>query len=1222
MEKPETSISYTLVEDTAQIDLTRHALIEASAGTGKTYTLENLVVRLLMERPDLFLENILMVTFTEKATSELKIRIREKLERELALRGTDPAVARKLQEALDTFDAAAIHTIHGFCHTLLTDFAFENGNLFQNEVVDDGPVHDALVREQMRSVWPEAYGKDLPEMLRMAGFGDRKDRFLSLVTDLARRSYRPGIGDRLVPDPGEKTVGQIRSDIAARVMELRGLMEMPPGFSRGFQRLHINARSRSSLMAKIVEPLEAALSRTDEERGSVPALREWLEGARTVRSAGRQGIPCLLPETWLKKGPNPEACPQLEAVVEALEGLAETLDEMAHFLTVDAVRRLRSDAARVKRQNGWISYDDMLARVDAALSGDAGPALIRTLRSRYKIAFVDEFQDTDPVQWRIFRRLFLDPAAGQADHLLFLIGDPKQAIYSFRGADVHAYLEARHAMERLWKTGGAHLYSLAVNWRSEPELVGSFNRLFGAGPWFPSQRKAGPFDIGYEEARSPLASDLPESVAADGSRRRPLNLVDLRGSASHRAAKADLARFVAGEIRYLIADGGIRLRMKNGERRPLDAGDVCVLVRSRSDAVMLEPEFAERGISYAFYKKPGLFFSDEALYLGLVFHAVLDPGNLAHVKTALLTPFFAFGPADLRGIGDLPAAHPLRQVLFRWHDLARNRRWGALFQSLMEDSGLLFRQSVLRDWDRQYANYRQIFEHLEAMAYRKNLDFRALSALLEGYRTQRLGAADDADIHQIETEERKVQIMTMHVSKGLQFPVVFIAGGLTQRFADDCHRFHRFDPDRPDAGSRKVIDLTRRCDPERHRQEKIDEDKRLYYVALTRAQCKLYVPFFPAAGGQSWIGPVCRFVSESVASAFPPDIRTPGVGWLPADAWQGRAADAGLPAAHAQERIGPDAHSPMLPDTPDFRTRRILLESFSSLHARGRRGAPAAPAFQVAPYEAKEDDEGRGFSPEGTSLSVPAADEIPGGPDVGSMFHDIFETIDFAAVAGDPERFGEIPEAAECIGSAMDAYRVDRQWQPRICTMIADVLTAPVGAAGDPFVVGGLGPEDRIHEVAFFYPVHLPGRGETTVAGCRVRGGAGGFVRGFVDLVFRHGGRYFIADWKSNRLDAGYGPDALEACMNDAGYHLQYKLYTVAMLRWLKTALGDRFDPARHFGGVFYFFIRGMGLGNGSGIYHVPPASMGTPERLEAEVARVVADSVGSAVRPPAGDLP
>ena len=891
---PGVNMSYTLVDDIADIDLTRHALIEASAGTGKTYTLENLVVRLLKERQDIAIENILMVTFTEKATSELKARIQEKLLQEIISAGDredDGSTVQKIRDTLDAFETASIYTIHGFCHTVLKDFAFENGSLFQNEVIDDAPIFDTLIKEQMRKVWPEVYGGNLPEMLQVAGFSSRKDQFLAQVVNIARRVFRPGVGDQIKPETQDQTIEQIRSAVTTQVMALKPLIGAPPSFSDGFNQLNINARSRKSLLEKMVIPLETCLSQTDEDNISLVDLLALISRVQAVKSSGRQGIECLVPVKWLKAGDNIQVCPNLEAIAARLEDLAEVLVQLAYYLAIDAIKRLQADAARVKRQNGWISYDDMLSQVAAALHSDHCSGLIQTLRAKYKIAFVDEFQDTDPVQWRIFKRLFLDPSTGSSENRLILIGDPKQAIYSFRGADVYAYLQARNEIERLSETGGAKLYSLATNWRSKPELVAAFNDLFGRDEWFPTHEQAGSFEIGYQGAGSPGENDLPAILAADHSRRPVLNVVDLRGAASPRQAKPILARFIAREIRYLVDRGGIEIQAKNGEPRPLDFGDICILVRGKSDAFFLEPELTDLAIPYSFYKKPGLFLSDEALYLSLVCHAVIDPGSIPDVKKALLTPFFAYEPKDLFAYETLPVSHPLKQLLLHWHDLARGRKWGLLFQSLMEDSGLLFRQAESRDWDRKYTNYRQIFEHLEAVAYRNNLDFRGLSALLGSYRKQTMGAQDDADIHQIETDAQKVQIMTMHVSKGLQFPVVFIAGGLTQPFADDYHVYHDYDPANPDAGIRKVIDLSKTYGRQQHDREKNDEDKRLYYVALTRAQFKLYVPFFPAASAHPWMGPVCRFLSAAIASAFPQAHDNPALGWLAADAGTVPGAD-------------------------------------------------------------------------------------------------------------------------------------------------------------------------------------------------------------------------------------------------------------------------------------------------------------------------------------------
>jgi len=1207
-------MSHTLVDNTAQIDLNRHALIEASAGTGKTYTIENLVVRLLTEKLDIALENILIVTFTEKATSELKIRIREKLEQELRRSPGDSGVLEKIKATLDCFDAASIYTIHGFCHTILNDFAFENGTLFQSEVVDDGPLFDTVLKEQMRKAWPEIYQEYFLEMLSLSGLSTRKDRLLSMIADIARRIYRPGAGDEIEPDTEGKNIGQIRSEIKTLAMRLKTLIGIPPWFSEGFGRLNIHSGSKKSLLEKIVIPLETFLSQIDEESFTMAHLSDLIDGIQQVKSAGRQGVECLIPDKWLKQNANPEVCPSLEPVVETLKNLIETHKRWAYFLVVHAIKQLQKDAAVIKRRNGWISYDDMLGQVESAVYGDNSPALLTRLRGKYRVAFVDEFQDTDPVQWRIFKKIFLDHASAPSENLLYLIGDPKQAIYSFRGADVYAYLDGRNEMQRWATSGKANLYSLATNWRSRPELVQAFNDLFCRREWFPPHDRAGAFEIGYQAVGSPDEAGLPAVLVADNSRRPALNVVDLRGPKSPKAVKPDLARFIAAEIEYLVTAGGIEIREKNTNRRRLDFGDICILVRGKSDISFLEPELLNRNIPYTFYKKPGLFLSDEAVYLSLVFHAILDPGSISDVKKALLTPFFEYEPQDLYDYENLAVSHPLKQLLFQWNEQARSRKWSLLFQSLMEDSGLLFRESPSHDWDRKHTNYRQIFEHLEMAAYKKKLGFRGLFALLDSYRKQTVGADDDADIHQIETEDRKVQIMTMHVSKGLQFPVVFIAGGLTQPPGNDYHVYHVYDTDNPAAGIHKVIDLSKTYAKEQHDREQTDEDKRLYYVALSRTQFKLYAPFFPLTGGQPWVGPVCRFLSQALASAFPKNGDHPAAGWLTPDGHL--APDKGVVKTVAQSIIsenGIEEFPWTFPSVKNYRNRKSMLTSFSSLHDKifhDLDPLPQTTGFHAAQGKDKEDDESFATFESNNIRTIRAADEIPGGTDIGSMFHDIIEHIDFSAVAEHPDRLSETPETRDVIVKYMEIYRIDERWRPQVCRVIADALTTPVNVAGDELMIGHLGKEDRIHEVEFYYPFSLPVDAELQIPDCEVKSGRNGFVRGFVDLVFRYKEKYFIADWKTNRIDTGYDLKSLENNMNRAGYHLQYKLYAIAVLRWLAQALGSRFDPAGQFGGIFYFYLRGMGSGNENGIYYVAPGDVGSLEHLEEEISRQIAGAI------------
>jgi len=437
--------------------------------------------------------------------------------------------------------------------------------------------------------------------------------------------------------------------------------------------------------------------------------------------------------------------------------------------------------------------------------------------------------------------------------------------------------------------------------------------------------------------------------------------------------------------------------------------------------------------------------------------------------------------------------------------------------------------------------------------------------------------------------------------------VVFVAGGLTQPIADDYHVYHDYDPVNPEAGTHKVIDLSKTYGRQQHAREKNDEDKRLFYVALTRAQLKLYVPFFPSTSGHAWVGPVGRFLSAALAAAFPQAGHNPALAWLAPDAGPGPGPDDdGDMEQKDVFEIAADQHHPLLPANRNYQSRKIMLESFSSIQARLYHGPgqpPPETAFQAARAKNKEDDERYAVLDSDSIRSVRPDAEIPGGAEIGSMFHDIFEQVDFEAVAKNPDDLLEKEATRDVIVKTMEAYQVDGRWRAQVCRIIANTLLTPINAPAESFVLGRINPKNRIHEVEFYYPLAFPIGAALKIPDCEIVKKQRCFIRGFVDLVFRHNDKFFIADWKSNRLDGGYGPNSLAECMDAAGYHLQYKLYTVALLRWLQHVFGDRFDADRQFGGVFYFFLRGMKPGSANGVYFVSPDELGSLEHLEAEIS-------------------
>ena len=1189
------------VHDVGQIDLDRHGLIEASAGTGKTYTIENLVVRLLTEKPDLSLENILLVTFTEKATCELKIRIREKLEQTLNEPHLSDVTVDRLALALDAFDTAPIHTIHGFCHSLLKDFAFENNILFQTELVDDRTLYEKALKEQMRSIWPQRYGRLLPQLLTISDFSNKKSNYLDILTRIAGSGFCPEAGDRMQPDPGEADISSLTKTFATSIAALNSLAGPNTGFCDGYKKLNFHAGSRKAIISKVLQPLKRWLGTVNLHQPDLVGFAQLIDTMNRYQKFKESGVVVLKPQKYNRNDDNSNAvCPHLDDVIRSLTATTRIFDSLKYIVAVESIVRLKKEVEHVKQAQGWISYDDMLKQVFTTLTTPGADRLLHPLRQQYRYAFVDEFQDTDPIQWQIFARIFIESETNR----LFLIGDPKQAIYSFRGADVFTYLSARHRMQQLADIGQARCYFLDMNWRSIPALVTGFNRLFSAPPFFGPPQKTKWHEITYLPATSPAENDLPEKMIGDTSGRNALNLIDLRGPKKPGQAAADLTRFIAREIKFLISGQQIVISKKNGPPHPLDPGDICILVRSRNNAVLMEAELEDHQIPYSYYQKPGLFASDEAYYLSVAFNAILAPLDGTRVKKALLTPFFRFHTDDLYAYDDVPATHPVRRLFLHWHELAQHRRWGEMFQAMLTDTGLIFRDAGTPQWDRAQANYHQIFAYLSEIAYRKNLNFQRICTQLDGCHHPIISAESDADIHEIETEKRKVQIMTMHRAKGLQFPVVFVAGGLTQGVVEPYHRFHHIDVNHPGDFS-KVIDLSRTVNPGRHLQESIDEDKRLLYVALTRAQFKLYLPFFPALNQHRYFGPVCRFMAQSIEAAFldsavpinPESIDTgksENVTWLKSDIHHHAPTNpTPLSGILSQSDLTPDLLPPdLLPTDAYFVHRSTILDSFSSIHGKMQKpieteSTQPQTTFTNDPTIRREDDESATGQHRGIPQTHRSADGIPGGPDVGSMFHDILEHIDFATVTRHPRSLLEDDGIGALIHRQMAQYGVDPIFQSHVARVIEDTLTTPIPQIAKGFSLGMLPPEDRRHEIAFYYTAESS---------------SDRFTRGVVDLVFRHKKKYYIADWKSNYLVDGYETASMAASMDAADYRLQYRLYTVAVRRWLLQVLGDRFDPEQHFGGVFYFYLRGMGVGPDHGIYYLPPNEVGSMASLETEM--------------------
>ncbi|MCR9144004.1 MAG: UvrD-helicase domain-containing protein [bacterium] len=1308
-------LAYRTIVDPADIDCARHALIEASAGTGKTYTIEHLVLRLVRDE-GVPIDRILVVTFTEKATGELKDRIRGKLAADLAGQADIRAQAfQRLQDAVDGFDSAGIYTIHGFCHMVLSRYGFELGRPLRAEVVDDAPLIQSVLRRRMRSLWPRVFEEDLVEMLEFAGFPEydarrdesrweRRIRRVVLSSASEPKTIPPAPPSAAALRESYRKLREEATRIFGRISEVIGEAHAEdPGesdFTAAFARLNQKAPSRNRKLKNFILPLFEMIGHLSEGRGAPAAALAYLDAARRAGLDSEMGFRTLSEEHWAKAGDNiAEVCPTLPELVAALEDLrALDFHEAQQALAAETIAGVNRELVEHKRADASVSFNDMLELVRAALAGEAS-ALLELLREQFRHAIVDEFQDTDPVQWEIFRRLYLD--AGSRG-VLYLVGDPKQAIYGFRGADVFAYFQARKHLEALAekKNSEAALYRLATNYRSLPELVRVFNALFSTPAFFgapvheaqdspelpDAAETISASAIDYTPALEAPAELRKIQVFADESGRRALQLIRLDHAGSGTAAKRKYFRFLAREIHGLVRSQKIRLGASEAAAHPLGFGDVSILLRTRSDAPLIEDALERWNIPHSFYKKTGLYQTKEALELSLVLRAIEAPARLEAGYKAGLTRFFRFSLADVDLLrrrdqspddGEEPA---FRTQINAWAGLAERRNWPAFFRSILQTSAALAPGDAgvfEPQYERTVTNYEQICDELAEHAVRENLDLTGIIEHLEFLRDETTPVREEWDVHRQESEDARVKLMTIHTAKGLEFPIVCVAGGFTRRMAHLYESFEYHD----DEGER-VHDLLL-SDEERFRREEEAEERRLYYVAFTRAAMKLYVPYYRPADprGKHTAGALARFVRDAIDAAYAPekvedDEAAPApVCFLDPDA-AGDFFEAGDSSGPAGDRgsiaealatlkdDNPDANAGaaagrtrsadpkiLFPEAPvQVHLRRRDLLSYTALaHAGGHSDAQLADEFQETPADrtdatdAEAATESETIAESGLAFAGPPEAEDPEpapavqeldrrmrGADAGTMLHDILERLDYTAVAGDARRVllsednrrliarllrrnGLLAAPEASTGDASD--EIERAAVDFVGQMMRRVLSSPLRGVGADFRLQDLAPEHRIHEMEFYFhvpelfesPSAGPGKGlssslepdeDSRARGARALRFQDGYVWGFIDLIFRSGGRYYLADWKSNVLN-DYSERGLAAAMQERQYDLQYRIYTYALIGWLRNHIPD-FNYERDFGGAYYFFLRGMDPGApGRGVYFARPTEAESAQILE-----------------------
>ncbi|CNE85870.1 exonuclease V subunit beta [Yersinia nurmii] len=1150
-------------------------LIEASAGTGKTFTIGLLYLRLLLGlggssaylRP-LTVEEILVVTFTEAATEELRGRIRSNIHelRIACVRGksnnpahrallaeiTDlPAAAAYLLAAERQMDEAAIYTIHGFCQRMLANNAFESGILFEQKLIQD----ELPLRRQACADFWRRHCYPLPLAIA-AVVSQEWSGPEALLKDLS--AYLQGEAPKLRQTPrDDETIFSRHQQVITKIDELKAFWR----------------QSAHELAGLISE------SGVDKRSYSSKHLPNWLE--KVGLWAEQETLDYILPkelekfrQTVLfektKKGAAPE-----HPLFTAIDVLFEQPLTLRDLILARAISEIRMSVQQEKRQRAELGFDDLLSRLDAALQQPGGEMLSEAIRQRYPVAMIDEFQDTDPQQYRIFNTLY----GRQKECGLLLIGDPKQAIYAFRGADIFTYIRARSEVS-------AH-YTLETNWRSSFPMVRSVNRLFS--------RVRAPFlfeQIPFIEVAAAEKNQVLD-FQIEGHTQPALHFWLQHGDGVGVSEYQQLmSRQCAVQIRDWLTAGqqGKAILQTPDGPRPVQASDITILVRSRAEAALIRDALSLLSIPSVYMSnRDSVFETPEAKDLLWLLQAVLAPEQERALRSAMATSLLGLDAQMLDALNhDEKAWDALVEEFDRYRQHWQKRGVLPMLRELIARRGLAENLLATAGGERRLTDVLHLGELLQEEESQLDSEHGLVRWLAQQI-AQPNYQSENQQLR-LESDRHLVQVITIHKSKGLEYPLVWLpfVGNFRQQQDVLYHDRTNFEA---------LLDLNASDESKQlAEEERLAEDLRLLYVALTRSIYHCSIGIAPLIkGGRkkqgesdmhlSALGYLVQaaqagdavFLAEKLADLSDEDIAVTLVERLDDRQWQQQNEPMPELAARTFSR-------------KMFDNWRVT--SYSGLQQHGSSKNISIPTDDVLPQELlpKLDTDAAGEKGPAEEASL-TAHTFPRGAAPGTFLHDLLEPLDFSQ-----------PLDEAWLAEQLQQQGLGDEWQPVLHQWLTDILTTPLNNTG--VTLSHLPPKDKQAELQFYLPIErllqpneldaLVRQYDPLSARCpkldfqQVQG----MLKGFIDLVFCWQGKYYLLDYKSNWLgedSSAYTREAMEQAMAEHRYDLQYQLYTLALHRYLRHRLPD-YEYQRHFGGVIYLFLRGADSQKpGNGVFDCRP---------------------------------
>jgi exodeoxyribonuclease V beta subunit len=1108
------------------VPLSGSNLIEASAGTGKTYSIAILVLRLILEQK-LSIKKILMVTFTKAAVAELEERIRlfvrlayksahsEYVEdssvkllvdRAIVQWGTDEVI-ELLKEAKLLLDETSVMTIHSFCQKTLNEFAFETNQLFGSETLQDT---SSLIQDEVNRFWRENITTLDPLLLKFL----KGEQFKKAEDKLSRAQlvkfveahlngqryieYDPQVSYSFSESESESILAELLNLEQQRSLFIDNLYQEILDFANELtERCNSNTYTKNNVLSLVHQP-EAFLDFLKEKSGLVNVIK-------------------VFPD-WLDK------IAEADALQNSIsKRVMEVIIRLYCMLIQDSIKHI----IHHKEKNNVLSFNDMIEQLHRSLKGKGSEKLVAQLQEKYSAVFIDEFQDTDKLQYEIFHTLF-----GQ-NTTLFYIGDPKQSIYAWRQADLNTYFKASREVN--------NKYGMNHNYRSSAPLIEAMNLFFKPSIGFDTFYYQGEENgIVYHNVDSP--NNNKGVFIYNDQQDIPITIVECN-------VADERYQTVVAQIIQLLESKDYHID-KNGQKRRIKPSDIGVLVRYNSEGRKIKAQLAKHGIPAITIDDSKVLESNEAKYIYHLLSAFYE-GNIATINKALLNPLTGYTRLEILQLDPDEEVKDFKRYGLLWKD---SGIYATLMQFIVDYGvkGNLLSNSG--NGKRAITNLYQIIEILHKVQSSKSFSqselINWLKRGLEGMKLE-----GDEFEQRIESDEEAIEIVTIHKSKGLEYNIVF-APFLDLKSKND-RDFCSF---KDDSTGEYLFGITENLTDEHCEmveRQLIQENRRLIYVAITRAVYKCYIAHFTRSKNITSLIPFVKSIQSSHQESKLVNFS------------QSMEVDKGY---RYSKSIDQQLSIPSYADMFNLNERYWRKLSYSSLAKKPIYVKKQSDFSDLKGYESF------------------IFKKLQKGNITGNLLHHILENIDFT----NGQYWDRHIQASliRFMPKQLENYKVS------LVQLLEEVLNAKIEIADQKFRLSEIPKNKRLNELEFDFKVpafdtqalNLLSTNEYPFS-VNSYGDLEGIMNGKMDLFFEYNGLYYILDWKSNYLGDSldlYSSEVLNLVMLENNYHLQYLIYTIAAKKYLEQRLAN-FNYDKHFGGVIYLFLRGLRKDNASGVFVCKP---------------------------------